>query len=177
MLIESSLSAQTASIDYPAAGLAPCRSQRSATDSVNMLAQNARHRPRPCRAGYRNPRSNPNSSPDRRQHCPATIARRAFPNPWLEKLTDETEDGWEGCLSVPGMRDLLPVSPEYGMVVCSRMAVRSIAKHRDFTPSSSSTSSTHLDGVLYSLRIRDMTKFGFADALFTESDIGALESE
>lgn len=101
----------------------------------------------------------------------------AFPNPWLEKLTDETEDGWEGCLSVPGMRDLLPVSPEYGMVVCSRMSMRSIAKHRDFTPSSSSTSSTHLDGVLYSLRIRDMTKFGFADALFTESDIGALESE
>jgi peptide deformylase len=29
-------------------------------------------------------------------------------NPWLEVLTGDTEDGWEGCLSVPGMRGMVP---------------------------------------------------------------------
>lgn len=92
-------------------------------------------------------------------------------NPWIEVLDSETEDGWEGCLSVPGMRGLVPRATHirYGGTLedGSAMAREATGFHaRVFQHEHD-----HLDGILYPQRIKDMTKFGFIEALFPESDL------
>ena len=98
-------------------------------------------------------------------------------NPWLDILTDETEDGWEGCLSVPGMRGLVPRATHirYGGILedggeLSREVEGFHARvfQHEFD---------HLNGVLYPQRITDMTRFGFIDALFPDSTLAAFEAE
>jgi len=90
----------------------------------------------------------------------------ALCNPQITPLTDEIEDGWEGCLSVPGMRGLVPRITrlrytgfdEHGQPV-DRIAdgfhARVVQHECD-----------HLDGILYPMRIRDLRQFGFTDVLF-----------
>jgi peptide deformylase len=90
----------------------------------------------------------------------------ALVNPVLEALGDELEDGWEGCLSVPGMRGLVPrhrrlryrgFDPEGHEIdrVVSGFHARVVQHEVD-----------HLDGVLYPMRIRDLRNFGFTETLF-----------
>ena len=98
-------------------------------------------------------------------------------NPWLEKLTDETDDGWEGCLSVPGMRGLVPRATRirYGGILEDGSEIEREAQ--GFHARVFQHEFDHLDGVLYPQRIRDMTKFGFIEALFPGSAIGELQGE
>ncbi len=98
-------------------------------------------------------------------------------NPWLEVLTEETEEVWEGCLSVPGMRGLVPRATRirYGGTLedGSELAREANGFHaRVFQHEFD-----HLNGVLYPQRIKDMTKFGFIEALFPESELAALEAD
>lgn len=86
-------------------------------------------------------------------------------NPVLEPLGGETEEGWEGCLSVPGLRGRVP------RWRCLR--------YRGYTPRGEPIAREvegfharvvqhecdHLDGILYPMRIRDFASFGFVDAL------------
>jgi peptide deformylase len=86
-------------------------------------------------------------------------------NPTIEILSDELVEGWEGCLSVPGLRGLVPRYQriryegynEFGEHV-SRVAegfhARVVQHEYD-----------HLDGILYPRRIRDLKAFGFEDEL------------
>ena len=97
-------------------------------------------------------------------------------NPWLKVLTEETEEGWEGCLSVPGMRGLVPRATRilYGGTLedGSELARQANGFHaRVFQHEFD-----HLNGVLYPQRIKDMNKFGFIEALFPESELAALEA-
>jgi peptide deformylase len=96
-------------------------------------------------------------------------------NPWLDILTEETEDGWEGCLSVPGMRGLVPRASHirYGGTLEDGSALEREA--HGFHARVFQHEFDHLNGVLYPHRIGDLTKFGFIDALFPESDLAALE--
>jgi peptide deformylase len=98
-------------------------------------------------------------------------------NPWLEVLTEETEDGWEGCLSVPGMRGLVPRATRihYGGTLEDGGVITRDAE--GFHARVFQHEFDHLNGVLYPQRIGDMTKFGFIEALFPESDLAALEAE
>ncbi len=98
-------------------------------------------------------------------------------NPWLEVLTDETEEGWEGCLSVPGMRGLVPRATRirYGGTREDGSTVEREAQ--GFHARVFQHEYDHLDGVLYPQRISDMTKFGFVEALFPDSDLAALEAD
>jgi peptide deformylase len=98
-------------------------------------------------------------------------------NPWLEILTDETEDGWEGCLSVPGMRGMVPRATHirYGGTLDDGRVLEREA--RGFHARLFQHEFDHLNGVLYPQRIRDMTQFGFIEALFPDSPLAALESE
>jgi peptide deformylase len=98
-------------------------------------------------------------------------------NPWLETLTDETEEGWEGCLSVPGMRGWVPrpTNIRYGGVLENGETLAREA--RGFHARVFQHEFDHLDGVLYPQRIRDMTRFGFIEALFPQSELAALEAE
>lgn len=91
-------------------------------------------------------------------------------NPVLTPLSDETDEAWEGCLSVPGMRGLVPRwsrlryegFDQFGQKICRDVDgfhARVVQHETD-----------HLHGVLYPMRIKDLTKFGFAEVLFPELD-------
>jgi peptide deformylase len=94
-------------------------------------------------------------------------------NPILEALEAEMEEGWEGCLSVPGMRGLVPRyrriryrgRDQYGALIereAEGFHARVVQHECD-----------HLDGVLYPTRNRDLRNFGFTQVLFpdqSESD-------
>ena len=87
-------------------------------------------------------------------------------NPKLEPLGEEMEEGWEGCLSVPGMRGLVPRFKRLryvGFDVKGRPIDRSVS---DFHARVVQHECDHLAGVLYPMRIRDLRNFGFADVLF-----------
>jgi peptide deformylase len=87
-------------------------------------------------------------------------------NPLLTPLTRHQEEDWEGCLSVPGMRGLVPRytqlryqgRDQYGALIdrtVSGFHARVVQHECD-----------HLDGILYPMRIRDLKNFGFSEALF-----------
>ena len=87
-------------------------------------------------------------------------------NPVITTLNHDIEEDWEGCLSVPGLRGLVPRftqiryqgSDQYGAVIdrtVSGFHARVVQHECD-----------HLDGILYPMRIQDMTKFGFTQELF-----------
>jgi len=87
-------------------------------------------------------------------------------NPRLKPLWGGREEGWEGCLSVPGMRGLVPRHrrlryrgfDEHGRPMDRRVSgfhARVVQHEVD-----------HLDGVLYPTRIRDLRQFGFVEELF-----------
>jgi peptide deformylase len=86
-------------------------------------------------------------------------------NPVITPLNEVQEDGWEGCLSVPGMRGIVPRFrdiryrgfDQYGNTIdreASGFHARVVQHECD-----------HLDGVLYPFRIKDMRHFGFIDTL------------
>jgi peptide deformylase len=92
-------------------------------------------------------------------------------NPELEAVDEEMEEGWEGCLSVPGMRGLVP---RY-----KRLRYRGFDPHgepidrtvSDFHARVVQHEVDHLMGILYPMRIRDMRSFGFTAELFPGEEI------
>jgi peptide deformylase len=92
-------------------------------------------------------------------------------NPQLMPMGEEMEEGWEGCLSVPGMRGLVPRYRELrytGFDSAGRPIDRTV---RDFHARVVQHEVDHLDGILYPRRIRDLTQFGFTDTLFPGQDL------
>jgi peptide deformylase len=93
-------------------------------------------------------------------------------NPVLEAVGDDLVEGWEGCLSVPGMRGLVPRHRRLryrGFDETGSPIDRTVA---DFHARVVQHEVDHLDGILYPMRIRDLTKFGFIEALFPGQDLG-----
>jgi len=95
-------------------------------------------------------------------------------NPQIIPIGDSREDGWEGCLSVPGMRGMVPRFSEiryrgfdqYGETIereVSGFHARVVQHECD-----------HLDGILYPQRIEDMRSFGFLDSL---TEQGVMERQ
>ncbi len=87
-------------------------------------------------------------------------------NPFLTPLSDAMEAAWEGCLSVPGMRGLVPrhVALRYqGFDAGGRPIDRSVS---GFHARVVQHEVDHLHGILYPMRIRDLRAFGFTDTLF-----------
>jgi peptide deformylase len=87
-------------------------------------------------------------------------------NPEITPLGDTLDEDWEGCLSVPGMRGLVPRYRElrYTGFDAARAPIDRTVK--DFHARVVQHEVDHLDGILYPRRIRDLTQFGFNDALF-----------
>lgn len=92
-------------------------------------------------------------------------------NPTLTPLAEDVEEDWEGCLSVPGMRGVVPRYArlsyrgfdEYGKLIersVEGFHARVVQHEYD-----------HLIGVLYPMRIRDFSRFGFTDVLFPGGDV------
>jgi peptide deformylase len=92
-------------------------------------------------------------------------------NPVLTPLAEEMEEGWEGCLSVPGMRGWVPRYKRLryrGFDALGTPFQREVA---DFHARVVQHEVDHLDGILYPMRIRDLTKFGFNEALFPGQEL------
>ena len=91
--------------------------------------------------------------------------------PGARPLSDEIEDGWEGCLSVPGMRGWVP---RFKRLRYSGFDERGKPFQRDvqdFHARVVQHEVDHLDGILYPMRIRDFTRFGFNEALFPGQEL------
>jgi peptide deformylase len=100
-----------------------------------------------------------------------TVPQTVLINPTLMALDEQVEEGWEGCLSVPGMRGLVPRYlnlryrgfDQYGNALdrnVSGFHARVVQHECD-----------HLAGVLYPMRVRDLRNFGFTEELFPGEDI------
>ena len=100
------------------------------------------------------------------------VPRTVLINPTLTPLANDTEDGWEGCLSVPGMRGVVPRYTRLryqGFDQYGKPIDRSVdAFHARVVQHECD----HLIGVLYPMRIRDFQQFGFTEVLFPDEDIG-----
>jgi peptide deformylase len=94
-------------------------------------------------------------------------------NPTIEPIGDAEEEGWEGCLSVPGLRGVVPrfanirytgVDPYGDPIdrVASGFHARVVQHECD-----------HLVGKLYPMRMRDMRRFGYTTVLFPQLDAAA----
>jgi peptide deformylase len=87
-------------------------------------------------------------------------------NPQLEPVSEAMEDGWEGCLSVPGMRGLVPRHKELRYRGFDPLGAPIDRTVSDFHARVVQHEVDHLDGVLYPMRIRDLRNFGFNEELF-----------
>lgn len=99
------------------------------------------------------------------------VPRTVLINPQIEPLDEGMEDGWEGCLSVPGMRGVVPRH--------RRIRYRGFDEHGEpfereaegFHARVVQHEVDHLDGILYPRRIRDLRLFGFNEVLFPGQDL------
>ena len=87
-------------------------------------------------------------------------------NPLLTPLGEEMEEGWEGCLSVPGMRGAVPRYKRLRYSGYDELGRHFEREVQDFHARVVQHEVDHLDGILYPMRIRDLSKFGFNEALF-----------
>ncbi len=86
-------------------------------------------------------------------------------NPRLEPVGEEAILGWEGCLSIPGLRAAVPryARIRYAGVDCDGVAVEGEADGLHAVVMQHEYD--HLDGILYPMRVTDFSKFGFAEEL------------
>jgi peptide deformylase len=87
-------------------------------------------------------------------------------NPELTPIGEALDEDWEGCLSVPGMRGLVPRYRELRYTGFDAAGTPIDRTVRDFHARVVQHEVDHLDGILYPRRIRDLSKFGFNEALF-----------
>ena len=92
-------------------------------------------------------------------------------NPVLTPLSLDQDEGWEGCLSVPGMRGLVPRYRELRYTGFDAAGAPLDRTVKDFHARVVQHEVDHLDGILYPRRIRDLTQFGFNEALFPGEDL------
>jgi len=96
-------------------------------------------------------------------------------NPVLTALSPEMEEEWEGCLSVPGLRGKVPryTSLRYeGFDPAGRPIAREVS---GFHARVAQHETDHLFGILYPMRMRDFTQFGYTDILFPDGSVAADE--
>jgi peptide deformylase len=92
-------------------------------------------------------------------------------NPVITPLGEDKEEGWEGCLSVPGMRGLVPrwrALHYRGYEAQGEPIDRTVS---GFHARVVQHECDHLDGILYPLRITDLRNFGFHDVLFPDQPV------
>lgn len=89
-------------------------------------------------------------------------------NPVLEVLTPETEDGWEGCLSVPGMRGVVSRATQLRYSGVDQYGKPFTREVNGFHARVVQHECDHLDGILYPMRIKDLRQFGYQEVLFPQ---------
>ena len=92
-------------------------------------------------------------------------------NPAITPLDEAEEEGWEGCLSVPGMRGVVPRHARVRYTGCDLDGAPIDRTVSGFHARVVQHECDHLWGILYPMRIRDMSRFGFTAELFPGQDI------
>ncbi len=96
------------------------------------------------------------------------VPRTVLINPVLTPLSDDEEEGWEGCLSVPGMRGVVPRFKRLryqGFDETGQPIDRTV---EGFHARVVQHECDHLIGMLYPMRVRNFAQFGFIEVLFPE---------
>ncbi len=91
-------------------------------------------------------------------------------NPVLTTVGDEMEEGWEGCLSVPGMRGMVPRYIRLHYEGFDQFGQRISRDAEGFHARVVQHECDHLNGILYPMRIKDFSRFGFTEVLFPGLD-------
>jgi peptide deformylase len=94
-------------------------------------------------------------------------------NPRIEPLSDAEEEGWEGCLSVPGLRGVVPRWARIRYRGFDRRGAPIDREAEGFHARVVQHECDHLIGTLYPMRVRDFTRFGYTSVLFPGLDAAA----
>lgn len=92
-------------------------------------------------------------------------------NPVIEPVSEEIEDGWEGCLSVPGMRGVVPRYSEVHYSGFNQFGEPINRSVNGFHARVVQHECDHLEGMLYPMQMPDLSTFGYIDELFPNQDI------
>jgi peptide deformylase len=94
-------------------------------------------------------------------------------NPVLEPLSDDVEEGWEGCLSVPGLRGWVPRHARLRYSGLDPFGKPILREVDGFHARVVQHECDHLIGLLYPMRIRDFSRFGYTEVLFPGREASA----
>jgi len=100
-----------------------------------------------------------------------TVPQTVLINPTLQQIDNEIEEGWEGCLSVPGMRGVVPRYKRLRYLGFDPFGKAIDRTVEGFHARVVQHECDHLIGVLYPMRIRDFSRFGFTEVLFPGEDL------
>jgi len=89
-------------------------------------------------------------------------------NPIITPLSDEQENGWEGCLSVPGLRGVVPRYTHIKYEGYDAEGNKIEREVEDFHARVVQHECDHLDGILYPMKIEDYRYFGFHEEIFKD---------
>jgi len=109
---------------------------------------------------------------DRNERYPdaAAVPETVLVNPTIEPLGEAMEEGWEGCLSVPGLRGVVE---RFARIRYRGFDIDGRAIEREaegFHARVVQHECDHLVGTLYPMRVRDFSRFGFTSVLFPDLD-------
>ncbi|MBS0326825.1 MAG: peptide deformylase [Proteobacteria bacterium] len=155
-------SREVAAGDWPAlaALLADMRETMHARDGAGLAAPQVDVRLRVVIFGVERSARYPDAEP---------VPWTELVNPVITPLDTTMEDGWEGCLSVPGLRGIVPRFSHIGYRGLDAQGKAIEREARGFHARVVQHECDHLDGILYPMRVRDFARFGFTDVLFPES--------
>jgi len=108
------------------------------------------------------------SSQNQRYPDAPPVPETVLINPQITPLDDAEEEGWEGCLSVPGLRGVVP---RFARIRYTGFGPRGEAIDREaegFHARVVQHECDHLIGKLYPMRIRDFSRFGYTSVLFPD---------
>jgi peptide deformylase len=98
------------------------------------------------------------------------VPRTVLINPVITPLSAEQADDWEGCLSVPGLRGVVPRWQRIRYQGFDLAGQQIDREAQGFHARVVQHECDHLQGVLYPMRVRDFTRFGFTEVLFPGLD-------
>lgn len=104
-------------------------------------------------------------SPNPRYPEAPNVPDTVLVNPVLVPLSEEEQEGWEGCLSVPGLRAWVPRWQHLRYAGFDETGRRFEREVDGFHARVVQHECDHLDGVLYPMRVKDMRRFGFVEEL------------
>ncbi|MEL4181303.1 peptide deformylase [Roseateles sp. PN1] len=94
-------------------------------------------------------------------------------NPVITPLSEDLEEGWEGCLSVPGLRGVVPRFARLHYRGFDALGQAFEREADGFHARVVQHECDHLQGMLYPMRIKDFSRFGYTSVLFPELDPNA----